>query len=189
MDEEVLDDKEEPSEESRAVRGGQQRMMTPTLGERQEPERTHIPYRSWCRHCVAARAGYSAHRGRRFAVAVEEDKEMKQVSYDYCFMRDQPWSESAMILESKDRATRMVSAHVVPFKGAVIDWVIQQCARDLERLGHDGQIILKSDQEPAIVEKDRESSWITWNAVGAFASCRLTAERFHGAQNQVKLRR
>ena len=34
--------------------------------------------------------------------------------------------EPAKILVSKDRATRMVSAHVVPLKGAVLDWVIQQ---------------------------------------------------------------
>ena len=66
---------------------------------------------------------------------------MKQVSYDYCFMRDQPGMESAKILVSKDRATRMVSAHVVPLKGAVIDWVIQQCARDLERLGQEAAIV------------------------------------------------
>ena len=50
----------------------------------------------------------------------------------------------------------MVSAHVVPLKGAVVDWAIQQCARDLERLGHFGQITLKSDQEAAIVEVLRE---------------------------------
>ena len=156
MEEEVMDDKEEPSEESTAVRGGQQRIITPSLKERQEHERTHIPYRSWCRHCVAARASNPAHRGRRFATAVGEDKDMKQVSYDYCFMRDQLGSESAKILVSRDRATRMVSAHVVPVKGAVIDWVIQQCARDLERLGHYGQITLKSDQEPAIVDVLRE---------------------------------
>ena len=30
--------------------------------------------------------------------------------------------------------------------------VERQCARDLERLGHYGQVILKSDQEPAIVD-------------------------------------
>ena len=60
--------------------------------------------------------------------------------------------ELATILVSKDRATRMVSAHVVPLLGAVLDWVIQQRARDLERLGHYGQITLKSDQEPAIVD-------------------------------------
>ena len=79
--------------------GGQTRMMmTSTLRKRQEHERTHIPFRSWCRHCVAARASNPAHRGRRFATAVKEDKDMKQVSYDYCFMRDQPGSESVKIL-------------------------------------------------------------------------------------------
>ena len=80
-----------------------------------------FPYRSLCRHCVAARASNPAHRGRKFALAVEDDKDMKQVSYDCC-MRDQPGTESAKILVSKDRATRMVSAHVVPLKGAVLDW-------------------------------------------------------------------
>ena len=108
MDEEDMDDKEEQSEESRAVRVGQKKMMTPTLAEREEDERTHIPYRSWCRHCVAARASNLAHRGRKFATAVEDDKDMKQVCYDDCFMRDQPGMESAKILVSKDRATRLV---------------------------------------------------------------------------------
>ena len=119
IDEENLHDKEEQSEESRAVRVGQRKTTTPTLAEREE----HIP-------------SNPAHRGRKFAKAVEDDKDMKQVSYDYCFMRDQQGTESAQILVSNDRATRMVSAHVVPLKGAVLDWVIQQCARDLERLGH-----------------------------------------------------
>ena len=40
MDEEDMDDKEEQSEESRAVRVGQKKMMTPTLAEREEHERT-----------------------------------------------------------------------------------------------------------------------------------------------------
>ena len=136
MDSEVMDDKEEPSEESGPVKGGQSRVVMPTLKERQEHERTHLPHRSWCRHCVAARASNPAQRGRTFPTAIEEDKDTHQVSSDHCFMRNQPGMESATILVSKDRATRMVSAHVVPLKGAVLDWVIQQCALDLERLGH-----------------------------------------------------
>ena len=64
--------------------------------------------------------------------------------------------ESVKTLVSKDRATRVVSAHVVPLKGAVVGWVIQQCARDLERLGHCGQITLKSDQEAAVVDVLKE---------------------------------
>ena len=64
--------------------------------------------------------------------------------------------ESAKILVFKVRATRVVFAHVMPLKGAVLDWVIQQCARDLERLGHYGQVTLRSDQEAAIVDVLRE---------------------------------
>ena len=112
VDEEDTDDKEEPSEECRGVRGGHTTMMTPTLRERQEHERTHIPFRSWCRHCVAARASNPAHRGRRCATAVEEDKHMKQVTHDYCLMRHQLGSESAEILVSKDSASGIVSACV-----------------------------------------------------------------------------
>ena len=78
MDEEDMDDKEERTEESRAVRVGQKKKMTPTLAEREDHERTHIPYRSWCRLCIAARASNLAHRGRNFAKAAE------QVSYVYC---------------------------------------------------------------------------------------------------------
>ena len=52
--EDETDDKEEQSEKSRAVRVGLKKMMTPSLAEREEDERTHIPHRSWCRHCVAA---------------------------------------------------------------------------------------------------------------------------------------
>ena len=123
MEDEVMDDKEEPSEVSRPVKGGQSGVTMPSLKERQEHERTHLPYRSWCRHCVAARASNPTHRGRRFPTAVEEDKDTKQGSYDCCFMRDQPGMESPKILVSEDRGTRMVSAHVVPLKGAVLDWV------------------------------------------------------------------
>ena len=86
MDEEIMDDKEEQSEQSRAVRLGQKQTVTPTLAEREEHERTHIPYRRWCRHRVAARASNPAHRGRKFTKAVEDDKDMKQVSHDFCFM-------------------------------------------------------------------------------------------------------
>ena len=79
MDEEEMNDKEEPSEESRGRRDRQKRMMTPTLRERQEHERTHIPCRSWCRHCVAARASNPAHRGRRFATAVGQRHETSEL--------------------------------------------------------------------------------------------------------------
>ena len=155
---------------------GQKKTVTLAVAEREEHERTHIPYRSWCRHCVAARVSSLAHQNRKFTKAVEDDKNMKQVSYDYFFVRDQSGMDSATILVSKDRATRMVSAHVVPLQGAVLDWVMQQCARELERLGHYGEVTLKSDQEPAIVNVLRDIA----NLLGSRGKCcRLTVERVH----------
>ena len=121
MGEEIMDDKEEQSEERRAVRVGQKKTVTPTLAEREGHERTHIPCQSWCRHYVAARASNPARRGRKFTKAVEDDKDMRQVSFDYFVMRDQPGLESAKILVSKDRATRMVSAHVVPLTSNALE--------------------------------------------------------------------
>ena len=87
----------------------------------------------------------------------------------------------------------MVSAHVVPLNGAVLDPVIQLCARDFERLGPYGQVTLKSDQEE-IVEfsrGNRESSWVPWNVVKAFAGCRLTVEWFfeRGIRSVEEMRR
>ena len=51
MDEEDMGDKEEQSEESRVVRVGQRKKMSPTLAGREEHERTHVPYGSLCRLC------------------------------------------------------------------------------------------------------------------------------------------
>ena len=104
----------------------------------------HIPYRSWCRHCVAARASNSAHRGQKFAKAVEDDKVLLH-------------ARSARNGICKDPGVeRPRYSHGVCSRG-VVDWVIQQCARDVERLGHYGQVTLKSDQEPAFVDVLRKS--------------------------------
>ena len=41
---------------------GQKPPKEPTKAEREEHERTHCPYRSWCKHCVKSRARNSPHR-------------------------------------------------------------------------------------------------------------------------------
>ena len=46
----------------------------------------------------------------------------------------------------------MTVAHVVPFKGALIDWLGEQLVRDSLRFGIRDTVVLKSDQEPAIVD-------------------------------------
>ena len=98
----------------------------------------------------------------------------------------------AKIFVFKDRATRIVSAHVVPLKGAVLDWVIQQCARDLARLGHYDLVTLKSDQEPAIVDVLREIANLRRSRgtlFGKFTRCRLTVDWSHLSVESDPLKR
>ena len=46
----------------------------------------------------------------------------------------------------------MLLAHVVPAKGGGVDWLVEQLVRDLRKLGLHGKVILKSDQENAVLD-------------------------------------
>ena len=75
---------------------------------------------------------------------------MPTVHFDYCFPRNEAGGEYQVVLVGKDRETKMFLAHVVPFKGAEVEWITQQISRDLRRFGIHGNVVLRSDQEPAI---------------------------------------
>ena len=68
------------------------------------------------------------------------------------FLRNGPNEACAPTLVAKDRRTKLLMSHVVPCKGADQAWVVVQTLRDLERLGHYGDIVLRSDGEPALVD-------------------------------------
>ena len=71
---------------------------------------------------------------------------------DYCFPKDSVGGEYAVVLVARDRETKMTVAHVAPGKGADQEWVAEQLCRDLVKFGHHGDLVLKSDQEPALVD-------------------------------------
>ena len=73
-----------------------------------------------------------------------------EVAMDYAFFRNKTGGEYIVVLILKDRGTGLIFAHVVPAKGAMTEWVPAQIRRDLARLGHHGQLILRCDQEEAI---------------------------------------
>ena len=150
-----VDALDEGSGEAREPRECRRQCM-PTLQEREEHRKTHLPFRSWCRECVAGRGQNLPHRRRDPKSALEQDVDVRMVHYDYCFMRDEVGGESDVILVSKDRRTRLLGAHHVPSKGSVHDWVIQQCCRDLEKWGYWNDVGLKSDQEKALVDVLKE---------------------------------
>ena len=118
----------------------------PTQKEILEHNATHVPFRSWCPHCVSAAAKASPHKK-----IAEEDQEkaIPCLHADYWFMRDDKAGESVPVIVVKDDETKAVGGHVVTIKGSV-DWVAEKICEDIERFGHVGKIILKTDQENAL---------------------------------------
>ena len=118
----------------------------PTQAEIDEHNLTHMPYRSWCIHCVRGRAETSGHRrqGPRPEGAVPE------VHMDYCFMGKKD-EEAQPILVARDRDTRMTVSFLVQSKGVVSNYTVKRLMAFLREIGHHGNnIIIRSDQESPI---------------------------------------
>ena len=81
---------------------------------------THLPYRSWCPHCVRGKS-----KGKPHHKAVSEEKSIPTVALDYMFMHESQneHEEKGMpIIVAKDlldnkHGTGMIFARVVPQKG------------------------------------------------------------------------
>ena len=79
---EVMREQEEESEEAKGAKGA--RVPTkPSQEEVEEHMLTHLPYRSWCPHCVRGKAKGKPHKRRK-----QEDKEVPTVALDYMFMHE-----------------------------------------------------------------------------------------------------
>ena len=141
----------EPSEEGREVRVPRAPYV-PTAKERCEHDATHYPLRSWCPHCVRGRGIAGPH------LRQEDDRvgDVGELHFDYCFLRGRAGDVPATTLVGVDRYTQAVLAHVVPKKGTEFQWVAAQLDRDVKRFGYHGRLVVKSDQEPAVVDLMKE---------------------------------
>ena len=123
----------------------------PTVEEQRRHSATHLPYRPWCPYCVAARKPGQAHQVQapRDLTAVTPE-----IHVDYAFFKDSGAADavSLPVVVVKDRDTRAVAAHACPYKGGNAQWVVQQVCRDLNKWGLWGSVILKCDQELALVD-------------------------------------
>ena len=61
---ETVEQEEEPHEEQNAKLRTRRVEVAPTKAEREEHERSHLPYRGWCETCVRARGVATAHKVR-----------------------------------------------------------------------------------------------------------------------------
>ena len=90
-----------------------ERMMNPqkpSRGEVEEHNKHHLPYRSWCRHCVRGRGVEEAHRRQA------EEPRMPEIHLDFMFIGEGGEDRKWTVLVAKERSSRMLMASVVPSK-------------------------------------------------------------------------
>jgi len=157
---EVLEIPNDSDEEDCAPRRVAPEPGEPTAEEVAEHRIDHTPYRSWCEHCVRGRGyGEQHRRGPESTIPV--------VSADYLLVTKRgvhlkneqvEASEVVMkILVIKDSKSKYIGAHLVPVKGLGCDrYAAEKMRRDILWLGY-SRVILRSDNEPAIVAVLKET--------------------------------
>ena len=106
---------------------------------------THLPYRNWCDVCVAAKGKDLDHRRD-----VREARGLPEYSFDYCFPGNE-FGYHLTILVGRERVTGMTMATVVPEKGSKGKFVADKVLEFITECGNlKGDIVIKTDQEPAI---------------------------------------
>ena len=78
---ENVDEEIEPEEAVEAVR----RKLEPLPSEEEQRKHrvTHLPFRSWCPHCIAGAANDDPHRAKK--LKAQGPLEVQEVHWDYCF--------------------------------------------------------------------------------------------------------
>ena len=117
---------------------------------------THLPYNPACRCCVAGRKRDDQHRrrdkGTTPAQAELDAEGGASICADYFFPRDAPGKEGVTAVALCDKQSGWLAAHVVDNKGSGTKKAVDQILRDLRRMGHHGKVVVKTDQESAIID-------------------------------------
>ena len=130
-----------------AVRGPKyiRDVRLPTADEVEKHMMTHLPYRNWCEYCVKGRGREAAH-----SRSTGEASDLPEVSLDCCFPTKEDGTGGLTILVARERHTRMTLATVVPSKSTGT-FAAKRVVEFLKEIGcRTGDLLLKTDQEPAI---------------------------------------
>ena len=116
----------------------------PSHHELDEHEATgHVQYRSWCAHCVRARATVNPH----YKAPPKDENAVPSILFDYLFMGEDD-GKSIPILGIKDDKSKSKWCEVVERKG-VTAHATRTLVDAVKETGYK-RVILKSDNEPAI---------------------------------------
>ena len=125
-------------------------MLDPKLPSQEEVRQhclTHMPYRNWCLHCVRGRGKEMEHKKKRD----DGEQTIPEYHMDYCFPGDED-GQKLTTLVVVEKETKMKKAAVVPSKGSTGRYAAKMVLDLIAECGDkDRPIIVKSDQEPAIL--------------------------------------
>ena len=85
-----------------------ERMNSPGKPSPEEVEQhnlTHLPYRSWCRHCVRGRGKEAPHKAGK-----TEGGDVPELHMDFCFPGEEEPGQNLTVLVGRMRSTRMTRA-------------------------------------------------------------------------------
>ena len=148
-----LKDGDDDDDEARGLDAGRRKMKKvhdPKLPNEEEVREDylslHMPYRSWCHHCVRGRGRERDHTKK----SEEAMNGIPEYHMDYCFSGDEH-GERLTVLVIIERYTKMKKAVVVPSKGSTGSYAAGMVNELIDECGDkDRDIIVKTDQEPAI---------------------------------------
>ena len=111
---------------------------------------THFPHGSWCEVCIKA-------RGREDAHASQKEKGAKPTIAMDCkdFGEAEDSEDKIKRIIFMDEESGCMAAHVVEQKGSADQWAVQCILDDIRMFGHT-DIIMKCEDEPALVQVQRE---------------------------------
>ena len=106
---------------------------------------THLPYRSWCPHCVRARRPNSQHRCRSSA----SQRSLPLLVADYCYIKDIHDNQLKTVLVARLYPARALMATICEKKGPEDEYAVTRLASFIKDSGYK-RIVYKSDQEFSI---------------------------------------
>ena len=99
--------------------------------------------------------GWRTHRTETWAPWADG---VPEVAMDYCFLSKEEGSRPLTVLVTKDRGSKAIIANPVLCKGRVFEDTVEQAALNIRRFGHLGKVLLKTDNEHALV--DLRKGWL-----------------------------
>ena len=158
-----------------------ERMVDPKLPNRAEVEehqKTHLPFRNWCKHCVRGRGVEEPHKRQK------EEVGMPEIHVDFMFMGDEGKDKKWTILVAKERSTKMTMATVLPSKSSGA-FAARRMVAFMREIGCEfGDLMMKSDNEESI--KALVSDVVRVRAAGGPGRTNIeTSKTYSSASNGV----